>query len=135
MSRIDELSKTLDEQPSSKVFLELARLLIEQDKLRAKEVLIQGLYHYPKNLVARLLLAKLYYYQGWYNFSAREIAEAWSVSKSSTIEKLLLSFGEHGDRYLKIYSGQEISNKPESVLAEIDLDADFSDAIIEFDEE
>jgi len=77
MSQIKELEKTLDEQPSSKVFLQLARLLIEKDSSRAREVLFQGLYYYPENLVARLLLAKLFYRDGWYNFSAREIAEVW----------------------------------------------------------
>ena len=89
--RIKELKKALDEQPSSKAFLELARLLIEKhsekDSREAKEVLFQGLYYYPKNLVARLLLAKLFYKDGFYNFSAREIAEVWSETKSETTKK------------------------------------------------
>ena len=71
--RIIELQKALDEQPSSKAFLELARLLIKRDaeadgkkdSKAAKEVLFQGLYYYPKNLVARLLLAKLFYQDGF----------------------------------------------------------------------
>ncbi len=141
--RIIELQKALDEQPSSKAFLELARLLIKRDakadskkdSKAAKEVLFQGLYYYPKNLVARLLLAKLFYQDGFYNFSAREIAEVWSETKSETIKKLLLSFGDYGEHYLNTYSGQSIKSEAESVLAEIDLEADISDAIIEFDEE
>ena len=145
--RIKELKKALDEEPSSKAFLELARLLIKKDSeenseggaekssKEAKEVLFQGLYYYPKNLVARLLLAKLFYQDGFYNFSAREVAEVWSETKSETAKKLLLSFGEHGERYFNTYSGQSIKTEAESVLAEIDLEADISDAIIEFDEE
>ena len=133
-NRISELEKALDEEPSSKAFLELARLLIEQDSKKAKEVLFQGLYYYPKNLVARLLLAKLFYQDGFYNFSAREVAEVWSETKSETTKKLLLSFGEYGEHYLAKYSGQDASSEVESVLAEIDLDADISDAIIEFEE-
>ena len=145
--RIIELKKALDEEPSSKAFLELARLLIKKDSessdekdnkkgnKAAKEVLFQGLYYYPKNLVARLLLAKLFYQDGFYNFSAREIAEVWSETKSETTRKLLLSFGDYGEHYLSIYSGQSIKSEAESVLAEIDLEADISDAIIEFDEE
>ena len=133
--RIIELKKALDEEPSSKAFLELARLLIEQDSKKAKEVLFQGLYYYPKNLVARLLLAKLFYQDGFYNFSAREIAEVWSETKSETTKKLLLSFGEYGEHYLSKYSGEIVKSETESVLAELDLEADISDAIIEFDEE
>lgn len=136
--KIIELQKALDEQPSSKAFLELARLLIEKhgdkDSKKAKEVLFQGLYYNPKNLVARLLLAKLFYKDGFYNFSAREVAEVWSETKSETTKKLLLSFGEHGEHYLSKYSGEVIKSETESVLAELDLDVDISDAIIEFEE-
>lgn len=133
--RVNELQKALDEEPSSKAFLELARLLFDQDSARAKEVLFQGLYYYPKNLVARLLLAKLFYQDGFYNFSAREIAEVWSETKSETTKKLLLSFGEYGEHYLSKYSGEVVKSETESILAELDLEADISDAIIEFDEE
>ena len=134
-NKVKELLKALDEDPSSKAFLELARLLAEQDTAKARDILIQGLYYHSDNLVARLLLAKIFYKDGLYNFSAREIAEVWMVSKSDTIKKLLLSFGEHGEKYYQIYSGSAVESESEDVLAEIDLDADISDAIIEFDDE
>lgn len=135
--RIQELKTLLAEKPSAGEFLELARLLSAdaENRAEARDVLFKGISHHPSNYVARLLLAKLFFEDGMYSYSARELAELWSLNKSETIKKLLLSLGEAGKSYLDLYQGKVSSEKDSSILAEIDLDDDFADALSEIEDE
>lgn len=136
-TKITQLKTLLAENPSAREFLELARLLSEstETKAEARDVLFKGITHHPSNYVARLLLAKLFFEDGLYAFSARELADLWNLNKSETVKKLLLSFGEQGKNYLDLYQGKSNAQGSSSVLAEIDLDDDFTDALSEIDGE
>lgn len=137
LSRISELKTLLAENPSAREFLELARLLSQtpQNRAEARDVLFKGISHHPNHYVARLLLAKLFFEDAMYAFSARELAELWSLNKSDTVKRLLSSFGEHGSHYIELFEGRARSESSTDVLAEIDLDPDFTDALSELDEE
>lgn len=136
-NRIQELKTLLAEKPLAREFLELARLLSESqaNRIEARDVLFKGINHHPNHFVARLLLAKLFFEDGMFAFSARELAELWLLNKSITVKSLLDSFGEHGKYYNELFQGKTRSISSEDVLAEIDLDSDFADALSEIEEE
>ncbi len=136
-SRISELKTLLAEKPSAGEFLELARLLSKSKdtKAEARDVLFKGITHHPSNYVARLLLAKLFFEDGMYSFSARELAELWSINRSETIKKLLIAFGDHSKNYIELFEGKLADRSAVSTLAEIDLEGDFTDALTEIEDD
>ncbi len=140
----DELTKLEQEvraNPGSDKFVELARLLGENPGRRAdaREVCFRGLSAQPSNKLGRLLLARLFYLDDMHEFAARELVELAGSENAPSVEKLITEFGAFTLKYLtQTPAGkkQPASGKvDDGVVAELDLDSGFLEALNELEEE
>ena len=89
----------------------------------------------PGDLRSRLKLARSYFLDGLHEFSVRELVEIKRRSPSilPAIEKLIAAFGPLATPYLTSLNPETAETElpeesAEDILAEIDIEADFSDA-------
>jgi hypothetical protein len=151
--KIQELREALKVDPAGEGCIELARLLMEEKDTRAeaREVLFAGIAREPKLNLARLLLARSYYLDDLLEFSVRELVELQKHADVPSLHKLLDAFGAFAMPYrlskkpaavvaedASTAPGGETSaaaapapEEEEDILAEIDLDDEFLDALDE----
>ena len=114
----------------------LPQLLSEDETLRpeAREVCFRGLSENPSNALLRLLLAKLFYFDNMAEFSVRELLYIRErTTGSEALDKLIDAFGGLGEKTSErhVSRGSSDEQEDDSVVAEVDLDADFTDALEE----
>lgn len=147
--RISELREALLVDPAGEACVELARLLIEDPKTRAeaREVLFTGIARDPHLTLGRLLLARSFYLDDMMEFSVRELFELQKYTDVPSLQKLIDSFGAFAMAYrprsttkADKQAGEDAASdsgakadEDEDILAEIDLDDEFLDAIDELD--
>ncbi len=140
--RIKQLRSTWNAKPEGEQYHELCELLGESAKGRAeaREICFKALTANPGDLVGRLVLARLFYQDGYYEYSIRELVELYSRSEAPAIKKLLDAFGAHAARYMaaKVAKPAATTDPVASkvadiaeVVAEIDIDDEFLEAIDE----
>ena len=144
--RIQELERKVAEQPGAPEFVELAKLLGDDpsNRARAREVCFQGLNESPKNHLGRLQLARLFYLDNLGEFAVRELIELSKYTTAPSIGKLLDSFGPFAKPFLESMEKKKTApvneahagaapQTEEAVIAEFDLDAEFTDALEELE--
>lgn len=127
---IADIRRRLAEKSDISLKLKLARLLAEDVASRpeAREICFQILAKESENRLSRLLLARLFYLDGLFEFSVRELMELKRQGVSGSLDKLLAAFGHHTEKF----SGANVlkeSSPEESTVAEVDIDADFLAAL------
>ncbi|MCC6954529.1 MAG: hypothetical protein IT290_10465 [Deltaproteobacteria bacterium] len=138
----NELRRAVEQDPGAAEFVDLARLVSEREggAAEAREILFRGLSVDPKNPLARLLLAKLFYLDGMSAFAVRELAELRNSNPVPALQRLIDAFGEFSDPYrttsqvaapaATAKSVSTESNEAASddlVFGEVDIEADFDD--------
>lgn len=144
-SRIAELHAAVAADPSNLDFIELAALLADEPESRAeaREICFRGLNNHATALRGRLVLARLFYLDGLMEFAARELAELSKYATVPALTKLLDAFGPHMKAYAPVSPQSSKDAAPKAaedddegeVLAEIDLDAEFGEALVELSED
>lgn len=92
------------------------------------------------DIKSRLNLAKLHYLDGHYEFAIRELIRLKDFYQSETLDKLITSFGPIATPFLlkksEEFSTGSGSKEPneESVLGEIDIEADIAELLEELEE-
>ncbi len=146
VDKLGQLRRIISERPGAPEFVELAQLLLKSQDTRpeARDVCFKGLAEDPKNLRARLVLARLFYLDGLTEFCIRELLEIQKNSSPPSLERLLEMLGQKVGSYLGGYSQTENlssttapdsslqASKPE-VVAEIDIEAEFLEALEDLD--
>lgn len=113
---------------------------------KARELAYRGIQRSPGDAELRLLLAKLYYLDGFFEFAARELIEVQYIQPTPSVEKLLEQFAEYSAPLLARHasfptaSGRKAPAKPAAekkpekgdvaeheVLADLDVDLDLFD--------
>ena len=147
-ARIERLRQELQGNPDSDCFLELAKLLLDslEGRIEARELCFRGITRDPNNRLARLILSHLFYLDGLFEFSVRELIELRELCDVPSIEKLLLEFGPHAEKFWGRVKPSEAASgetsagskaetaETDSVIAEVDIEPDFLEAIDELDE-
>lgn len=138
-----ELREMSDADPASEEALELIGRLVESEGSRseARERAYKFLNEEPKNHLVRLLLAKSFYLDRLGEFCVRELQEIKRRGGTSeSLLKLLDAFGGNVD--IPTETLPEAADKEgaegddeQNVVAELDLDSDFTDALDELLEE
>jgi hypothetical protein len=133
-SRVLELEGVVSNNPGADEFVELATLLAEIPEKRsyAREICFKGVNSNPSSLRGRLILARLFYLDGMLEFAARELAEVSKFATVPSLTKLMDNFGAHIKPYRPVEISIENPSKQEDegeVLAEIDLDSAFAEAL------
>lgn len=130
---------SLDEEKN----FELALSLVETDRVQARELCFKLLNREPNHKLGRLLLARLFYLDELFEFSLRELVCLSALVNTPSLGKLIAEFGPLAEKYFSQaplpqtgMSMLEISEATDSaeeseVLAELDLDADFSELELE----
>lgn len=146
---VNELRQAFESNPSEG-FVPLAKALMESPESRreAREVCLRGLTANPQNRLGRLLLARAYYLDNMFEFAVRELIEIRSLGTTPGIEKLLNEFGALTNKYLSRTNDSRATTeaipsavasssaeKSDGVVAELDLDTDFLEAIDEAKED
>ena len=128
-SAISRLRKELADQVEPTKQLELIRLLAEDALHRpeAREICFQMLADQADNRLARLHLARLFYLDSMFDFSLRELLELKRQGVSGSLDKLIAAFGHQ----LTENPRPEKSATEEATVAEVDIDADFLNALEE----
>ncbi len=90
--RIADLTRRLQKEPSSRVFLELAREFYDNGSFeQAAEVCLNGLRQYPTYLSARVLLGRIYFDMGCLPESRAEMETALSQAADNLIARRILA--------------------------------------------
>lgn len=135
-----ELREKSDEEPSCEEAAELIARLVESDGSRteARERAYRFLNEEPNNYTVRLLLAKSFYLDRLGEFCVHELQEIRRRGGSSeSLNKLLETFGAIAGDVVSSenYDEEEVSvdddSEEQGVVAELDLDSDFTDALEE----
>ncbi len=81
---------------------EMLRNMISRPEARAqaRDIAVRAIQKNPGDAELRLMLAKLYYLDGLFEFSARELIEVQFIQPTPSVEKLLDQFGEYSAPYL-----------------------------------
>lgn len=140
-ARIKELRESLNQDPLSEGFLELAQILSSDSSSRAeaREICFKALSLNPNHHAGRLILAKLFYLDSMTPFCVRELLEVRKHVESESLDRLLLSFGERysGDSNKGNSHGANTevgqAEKKKEVVAELDIDAEFLDVLEDID--
>lgn len=140
-SEIDKLTKVLCEEPGNIAFVDLAFLLsdIEERRAEAREICFRGLTQHPRNAKGRLVLARLFYLDGYYEFAVRELDELRKYTNISSVDRLIEAFGPFAEQVLSNMKtgapeGDTDRISGSEVLAEVEFDAEFDDVLDELDE-
>lgn len=90
--RIADLTRRLQKEPSSRVFLELAREFYDNGSFeQAADVCVKGLRQYPTYLSARVLLGRIYFDMGCLPESRAEMETALSQAADNLIARRILA--------------------------------------------
>jgi tetratricopeptide (TPR) repeat protein len=90
--RIADLTRRLQKEPSSRVFLELAREFYDNGSFeQAADVCVKGLRQYPTYLSARVLLGRIYFDMGCLPESRAEMETALSQAPDNLIARRILA--------------------------------------------
>ena len=130
------------------LFAKASALAENADKRpEAREYCLQGLTQAPENLRLRLLLARLYYLDGYSEFMVRELLRLKELCGLSSIDKLLDGFGsivsQFSSQSAKITPQRVMSSEDENpvekdkeggVLAEVDFETDLLDLLDEIED-
>jgi len=135
-----DLQREVSADPGSDKFPQLAKLLGEDVTRRAeaREICFRGLAAQPENHLGRLILARLFYLDGMFDFAARELAEIRSDASTPSVGRLLAEFGERAEKYARKSppaSPKSAPKEDEGVVAEISLDTEFIEAMNELEKE
>lgn len=141
----DEMERRVANDPGGEYFPELAARLLDDSasRPRAREICFQGLRRNPSNTRGRLVLARAFFLDGMYEFSVRELLELKNIAEIPAVEKLITAFGVYAQRYNapqrktapRTSAPQGAAATPGNsesdggVVAEVDLDADFLEAM------
>lgn len=81
------------------------KLIAEQPNQRAeaRELAYRAIQKFPNDAEIRIMLAKLFYLDGLFEFAARELIEAQFIQPTPAAEKLLLQFSEFSSPLLARY--------------------------------
>lgn len=135
--RVAELREILAVDPGSPEYVELAKILVEDEETRAecREVCFRGLSRDSEHPLARLVLARSFYLDGFIEFAVRELVELNKQVQVSSLERLLDSFGAHAEPFRQAGSptteSEEAEEEEEEILAEIDLDDEFVESALD----
>jgi hypothetical protein len=140
--KLQQLKSELARNPDSESFLELAQLLQDtpEGRTEARDLCFRGISRNPQNALARLVLARLFYLDSLFEFSVRELIELREICPLDSVDKLISEFGPQANKFLEREErrkGREASapaGNEDSVVAEVDLDADFLEVMSELDE-
>jgi len=146
--RVRELRALLSQQPGTDEFVELANILSSdpQSRSEAREICFKGLNDNPKNFRGRLTLARLFYLDGYGEFCIRELVELNKRVSLASLERLIELFGDFAKPFLaeanqtnkkqqKVEANPQSeanlggSEESDSVVAEMDLDDEFLEAL------
>lgn len=137
---LEQLRAKASLDPGCEELAELVGLLAEDSKTRpeGREFCLRSLAENPNNHVIRLTLARMYYLDKLGEFCVRELFElkrrAGTILPS--LEKLLEAFGDYARQFLTPASGITPARAAGSkVVAELDLDADFTDLLEDLDDD
>jgi predicted Zn-dependent protease len=156
LSKIAELESLVAENPGSAEFVELALLLSEEpeSRARAREICFRGLSESPQSHRGRLVLAKLYYLDGMWEFAIRELVELKRLHPLTSLDHLLSAFGDSARPYLestgacagmttsagRSTGAVQVASTPEKVMddavvAEMDFDSEFFEILDELEDQ
>lgn len=150
-TKLKDLRKEVKHNPSGPEVVELALALIDSPESRGevREVCFQGLTANPSNYRLRLLLAKAFYLDGYADFALEQLVKLRDSIKVPSLDRLINAMGgsvkdsseeRQANSEGNISSGGGVSeekdevkdhsdeNEEDTVLAELDIDADFVDA-------
>ena len=138
---VEKLLKRISEDPSAEGLVELVKLLSDtpENRAKAREVCLSVLTANPQHTRGRLALAKLYYLDKMGEFCVRELVELKKYSKSPALQRLIDSFGDFAKPFLSSAPTDEqaadaaVPDDYNDIVAEIDLDAGFVDALEELE--
>lgn len=144
---LNTLRRLFKDNPATADFVALALILAGDEATRSegREVCFRGLTENPHNHRGRLALARLFYLDGYWEFAVRELLQLQREVKLASLDKLLESFGDiqtriRGEKVVAEKSSDGMTGAVDSqnstgtgVVAEIDLDADFVDALEELE--
>ena len=151
--RLEQLRSKVSSDPGCDELIELVTALSDDSKTRpeARDLCQRGLAENPHNHVVRLTLARLYYTDKLGEFCVRELFELKRRAGASlpSLEKLLEAFGDYATQFastgfaqLPESSGRAAESPLQSpmiagskVVAELDLDADFTDLLEDLDDD
>ena len=119
----EEAKKAFEADPGSASAVIYAKQLIAANKTTdAMAVLMKGLSANPNLHLGRLLLAKLYFGQGYIPFAAKEIKELCRQAQDNTaLKRLLQKLEPTGTADSDVQSKKEAA-KTDAVIAETDFD-------------
>lgn len=129
-----ELREMADSDACGEEAAELIGRLVESKELRSesRERAFRFLNEEPQNHSIRLLLAKSFYLDGLGEFCVRELHEIERRGAASeSVTKLLQSFGAAASPDASSEEAEAEADSEQGVVAELDLDADFTDALDE----
>ncbi len=146
--QIAELESAVLKNPAAPEFLELAKILIDTPSSRsqARDICFRALKENPKHKQGRLLLARLFYLDGMWEFAVRELLELRTLGTTPALEQLLNAFSTVASpETLKVMSAKPAEEKTtatpnaadkadDDVMAELDIDTDFLEALDELED-
>jgi len=109
-------------------------------RVEAREFCLKELAENPKNGRCRLFLANLYYMDSYPEFCVRELVELKKYSSLESVDRLLDSFGNFGQSFIRPVVASEIAvegdeQEGDDIMGELDFDSEFIDVLDELDEE
>ena len=131
---LEKLREEYEKAPGSDAFVDLAGALSEKAETRAeaREICFRGLSQSADNHRGRLMLARLFYLDGYAEFCVRELQELQSRVKNDSLERLLRELGVGSLAAAKSddSSGDSVG---EEVFADVDLDAEIVEILDDLD--
>lgn len=122
-----ELETAVADNPGTPEFVDLAHELSKAGRAeRAISVCLAGLTRDPSNLQGRLLLARIYFEQGYVPFAAREVQELVKLHPGSNALQHLAA--KLDPSYVDLEARSE-TESDEQVVAEADFEFDILDEL------
>jgi len=144
---ISRLRKAVKHDSSPAKWVELSGLLdrTPEERQESREILFRVITESPENVRARLVLARLFYLDGYNEFCLRELVEIRQLVELPSLGRLLEALGDAAkefvaERHQRSTGGETISaasplgptrDLESEVIAEVDIDAEFLDALEE----
>ncbi len=118
-----EYRATLNDDPGSPVFIELADLLYREGRMtEAVEICLGGLTANPSAHRGRLLLARFYYEKGYLPFAVQEVEKLTSaLPQNEELAKLLQKLAPGSKPSVSTAQGNPASSEKTLAEAEFDL--------------
>ena len=125
--RIQSLKQKLANTPNVQAIRELMMVAAESSEHRgeAREILFGHINKSPRDLFARLQLAKLFYLDKLTEFAVRELIEIRRRGGSPAVQRLIESFGPIAKEFaLTAPVSHAAGEEEESIVGELDIDFD-----------